>query len=190
MSKVTCKKFTYAKYSSGGDGSSITYTGGTMLEDYLAKVDITEERTDEKEYADGHLIDAEKIPTQVRMVMELVNNNSSIKTDVLGMTAGADGEMTLTEDDPPFVGAGCLMANRFKGNVTWEGYWVYKTQFAHQGVSAETRRDRTAFQHDTIQGDGGGVTLTEGGKVCYYAHKDGMEESVATAWLKGHAGIT
>ena len=63
MAKTTCKKFTYAKYSSGGDGSAIVYTGGTMLDDYLAKVDITEDRTDEKEYADGHLIDSEKIPT-------------------------------------------------------------------------------------------------------------------------------
>ena len=53
MAKTTCKKFTYAKYSSGGDGAAIVYTGGTMLDDYLAKVDITEDRTDEKEYADG-----------------------------------------------------------------------------------------------------------------------------------------
>lgn len=189
MAKTTCKKFTYAKYSAGGAGSSMEYTGGTMLEDYLAKVVITEERTDEKEYADGHLIDSEKIPTQVRMVMELVNNNESIKKDVLGLES-VSGDMVLTEADPPFVGAGCLMANRYKGTVTWEGYWIYKAQFTHQGVSAETRRDRTSFQHDTIQGDGVGVTLTEGGKVCYYAHKDGVEESVATAWLKTHAGIS
>ena len=40
MAKTTCKKFTYAKYSSGGEGSAITYTGGTMMDDYLAKVDI------------------------------------------------------------------------------------------------------------------------------------------------------
>ena len=150
MAKVTCAKFTYAKYSAGGDGSAaISYTGGTMLEDYLAKCEITEERTDEKEYADGHLIDSEKIPTAVRMVMELVNNTDAIKTDVLGMTSvgsSSTAELVLGENDPPFVGAGCLMANRFKGTVTWEGYWIYKIQFAHQGVSAETRRDRTAWQ--------------------------------------------
>ena len=189
MAKTTCKKFTYAKYSSGGDGSAIAYTGGTMLDDYLAKVDITEDRTDEKEYADGHLIDSEKIPTAVHMVMELVNNNDDIKTDVLGL-AEASSEMQLTEADPPFVGAGCLMANRFKGTVTWEGYWIYKIQFAHQGVSAETRRDRTAWQHDTINGDGVGVQLASDGAVCFYAHKSGMTETAAVAWLKGHAGIS
>ena len=189
MAKTTCKKFTYAKYSSGGDGAAIVYTGGTMLDDYLAKAEITDDRTDEKEYADGHLIDSEKIPTAVHMVMELVNNNDDIKTDVLGL-AEASSEMQLTEADPPFVGAGCLMANRFKGTVTWEGYWIYKIQFAMQGKSAETRRDRTSFQHETISGNGMGVSLTSGGAVVYYAFKSGMTESAAETWLKGHAGIT
>lgn len=191
MAKTTCKKFTYAKYASGGEGSAISYTGGVMLEDYLAKVDINEERTDEKEYADGHLIDSEKIPTAVSMTLELVNNSSAIKKDVLGMAeASSGGDLLLTEDDPPFVGAGVLMANRFKGVVTWEGYWIYKIQFARDGVSAETRRDRTSFQHETISGDGVGVQLAADGAVCFYAHKDGMTETAAVAWLKGHAGIS
>ena len=194
MAKTTCKKFTYAKYSAGGDGSAaISYTGGTMLDDYLAKVDITEERTDEKEYADGHLIDSEKIPTAVSMVMELVNNNSSIKKDVLGLTevgSSSTAEMVLGENDPPFVGAGCMMANRYKGTVTWEAYWIYKIQFTHNGVSAETRRERTSWQHDTISGSGLLVEPTVGGVKCYYAHKDGLTETAAETWLKGHAGIS
>ena len=190
MAIVTCKKFTYAKFTSGGDGAAIVYSGGQMLEDYLAKAEITIDRTDEKEYADGHLIDSEKIPTAARMVMELVNNNDDIKKDVLGMTEGTSGELLLTDTDPPFVGAGCLFANRFKGEVTWEGYWIYKIQFAHQGVSGETRRDRTSWQHDTINGDGVAVQLAADGDVTYLAHKSGMTESAATAWLKGHAGIS
>jgi hypothetical protein len=192
MAKTTCKKFTYAKYASGGAGGAISYTGGTMLTDYLAKVDITEERTDEKEYADGHLIDQEKIPTGVSMVMELVNSNADICKDVLGLAeVGSSGseELQLTEADPPFVGAGCLMANRHLGVITWEGYWIYKIQFTHNGVSAETRKDRTAWQHETINGSGVGVQLTSGGAIAYYAHKKGMTEAAAETWLKGHAGI-
>ena len=189
MAKVTCKKFTYAKYASGGDGSAVTYTGGTMLEDYLAKVEITTDRTDEKEYADGHLIDSEKIPTAVSMALELVNNNDNIRKDVLGM-ADATTELQLTEADPPFVGAGCLMASRFKGAVTWEGYWIYKIQFAMQGKSAESRRERTNFQHESINGDGVGVQLAADGAIVYYAFKSGMTETAAIAWLKGHAGIS
>ena len=190
MAKTTCKKFTYAKYASGGAGAAVVYSGGTMLDDYLAKVDINEERTNEKEYADGHLIDSEKIPTAVSMTLELVNNNADIKKDVLGLEeAASGGDLLLTEADPPFVGAGCLMANRHKGTVTWEGYWIYKIQFAQDGISAETRRERTSFGHETISGDGVGVVLAADGAVTYYAHKSGMTETAAIAWLKGHAGI-
>ena len=193
MAKTTCAKFTFATFASGGDGASApSYTGGVMLEDYLAKAEITVDRTDEKEYADGHLIDSEKIATAAHMVMELVNNNAQIKKNVLGMTeaSGGSGDLLQGQKDPPFVGAGVLMANRFKGVITWEGFWLYKTQFAHQGVSAETRRDRTAFGHDSISGNGVGVQLASDGAVCFYAHKDGMTESAAVAWLKAHAGIS
>ena len=189
MAITTCKKFTYAKVSGGGNGSAVTYTGGTMLDDYLAKVDINEERTNEKEYADGHLIDSEKIPTAVSMALELVNNNDNIRKDVLGM-ADATTELQLTEADPPFVGAGCLMASRYKGVTTWEGYWIYKIQFAMQGKSAESRRERTSFQHESINGDGVGVQLAADGAIVYYAFKSGMTESAAVTWLKGHAGIS
>lgn len=189
MAKTTCKKFTYAVYSSGGNGASITYTGGTMKTDYLAKVDINEERTDEKEYADGHLIDMEKIPTAVSMTLELVNNDADIKEKVLGLYS-ASSELLLTDKDPPFVGAGCLMANRHLGVTSWEGYWIYKAQFAADGVSAETRRESTTWQHETITGSGVGVQLDTSGTTVYYAHKNGMTETAAEAWLKGHAGIT
>lgn len=191
MGYTTCAKFTYAKYASGGEGAAISYTGGTMLADYLAKVDINEERTKEKEYADGHLIDEEQIPTGVSMALELVNNNAAIKKDVLGMVEGAasSGELLLAAKDPPFVGAGVLLANRFKGTVTWEGYWLYKVQFVSNGKSGETRRDRTQWQHETINGDAVAVQLSSGGDFVYYAHKEGMTDSAAETWLKGHAGI-
>ena len=191
MAKTTCKKFTYAKYSSGGAGSAISYTGGTMLADYLAKVDINEERTDESEYADGHLIDREQIPTAVSMTLELVNNSDSIKKDVLGLIQTESGaDLQLSEADPPFVGAGCLMANRHLGTITWEGYWIYKIQFTQNGVSAETRKDRTNWQHETISGKAVGVKLASAGAIVYYAHKTGMTEAAAEAWLSSHAGIS
>ena len=191
MAKTTCAHFTYAKYASGGEGGAISYTGGVMLDDYLAKVDLNEERTNEKEYADGHQIDNEAVATGVTVALELVNNNDGIREDVLGYEEGTSGEYSLTENDPPFVGAGFLLANRFKGTVTWEGYWIYKIQFTSGGLSAETRRDRTAWQHETINGTGVSVRLTSNGSVCYYAYKGGMAtEAAAVTWLKGHAGIS
>ena len=136
MAKVTCARFTFASIASGGSGSAVVYEDGVMLDDYLAKVDITEDRTSDDEYADGNKIDSEAIATGAHMVLELVNNNDDIRVGVLGFQEGANDELLLTSKDAPYVGAGCLMANRYKGTITWEGYWFYKIKFASSGTSA------------------------------------------------------
>lgn len=189
MAKVGIGKLTYAKYQSGGDGSSIVYTGGKMKTDYLCKADLQETRDSTKEYADDHQIDSDKALTAVTLALEIANNDTDIKKDILGHVEDGD-DMVVTGDDAPFIGIGYLMKNRYKKTVTYEGIWVHKAQFATGGVSAESRRENTAFGHETLNGDASGVILTEGGKTYFYAHRDGMDESTATAWLKTKAGIT
>ena len=189
MAKVGIKCLTYAKYSQGGDGSSMVYTGGKMLEDYLAKAELKENRNKQQEYADDHQIDGENILTGVNLLLELVNNCESIKTDMLGHETD-NGDLIVTGEDAPFIGVGYITKNRFKGNVTYEPYWVYKIQMGSDGVNAETKKENTQWGHENLSGDAIGMVLTEGGKVYFYAHKDGLEESVAKAWLKAKAGIS
>ena len=188
MAQVTCKHFTYAKVSGGGAGSAVTYTGGTMLDDYLAKVDINEARGDVKEYADGKLIDSEQIPTEATMALELVNNNASIMSDVLGLST-VSSDLMLTANDPPFVGAGCIIQDRYKGSSTYRAYWFYKAQFTSGGVSASTRRESTTFEHETITGRAMAVQIAADGSDTFYACRSGMTETAAIAWLKGKSGI-
>lgn len=189
MAKVGIKCLTYAKYSSGGDGSSMVYSGGKMLEDYMARAELRENRANQKEYADDHQIDGENVLNNVTLLLELVNNCESIKTDMLGHVSDG-GDLIVTGDDPPYIGVGYITKNRFKGTTTFEPYWVYKIQMASDGVNAETKRENTAFGHENLNGEGMGVILTEGGKTFFYAHKDGLEsESLARAWLKTKAGI-
>lgn len=190
MAKVGIKGLTYAKYASGGDGSAITYTGGKRLDDYMAKADITENRDELKEHADDHQIDSENRLNSVALALELVNSNADVKKDILGHYDD-NGDLIVTGDDAPFVGIGFICKNRFKGTVTFEAYWFYKMQFSSAGMTANTRKEQTAFDHETINGTGNGVILTEGGKIYFYAHKDGLEtEAAARTWLNGKAGIT
>ena len=192
MAKITCKGLTYAKYSSGGDGAAVVYTGGKAKVDYLCKVDMGENRANVKEHADGHQIDSEQTLNEVTCNLELANNDIDIKKDILGQIAGsATDELIVTDADAPFVGIGFILANRFKGNVTYEAYWFYKMQFVSAGLSSSTKTEQVAFEHETINGTGGGVTLTSGGPVCFYAHLDNQAtESAARTWLNGMAGIT
>jgi len=196
MAAVTCKYFTFAPVTSGGDGSAMVYAGGKMLNDYLAQVTITENRGNAQEYADGHLIDSETMPTSVTMEMELVNNNADIMDGVLGLTvsttSGSETELVLKDSDAPFVGAGCVIQNRFKGAISYTAYWLYKTQFTSGGVTAATRRESTEWQHETITGTSVGVSLsTSGDGTSFYAVRTGMAtEAAAIAWLKTKAGIS
>jgi len=192
MAKKTCKGLTYAKWSSGGDGTPLVYTGGKVKTDYLCNVDLTETRGNEKEYADGHQIDADKGLNAVALALELANNDADIKKDILGHEEGeSTGELIVTEADAPMVGIGYILCNRFKGEETYEGYWIYKIQFATGGVSSATRRDTEQWQHETINGDALGVSLAAAAKVRYYAHIDGQAtEAAVRTWLNGKAGIT
>lgn len=194
MAKVTCKCLTYAKYSSGGSGSAVVYTGGKQKIDYMAKWDLTETRENTKEHADGHLIDEENALTAVALALEIVNNDDDIKKDILGHVTsgtGENAELHVIAASAPIVGVGAILQNRYKGVNTFEAYWIYKIQMASQGVSAETRRESTSFGHETISGDAVGVQLTSSGDIVFYAHKDGLTtEAAAVAWLKGKAGIT
>ena len=190
MAKVGIKGLTYAKYASGGDGAAVTYTGGTKLDDYMAKADITENRSDVKEHADDHQIDSENTLNSVSLALELVNIDSGIKGDILGHVNESQ-ELVVTDAEAPFVGIGFICMNRFKGTVTYEAYWFYKMQFTSAGMSAETRREQTAFGHETINGTGSGVVLTSGGATVFYAHKDGLAtEALARTWLNAKAGIS
>ena len=189
MAKVGVKCLTYAKYQSGGEGSGIVYSGGLMLEDYMAKAELKENRSSQKEHADDHQIDSENALNNVSLLLELVNNCESVKRDMLGHEADS-GDLIVTGGDPPFIGVGYITKNRFKGVSTFEPYWVYKIQMASDGVTAETRTENTAWGHETLSGEGLGVVLAEGGPIIFYAHKDGLEsESAAKAWLKAKAGI-
>lgn len=195
MAFVTCKALTYAKYTSGGDGSAVVYTGGKMLTDYLCKVDQGENRGDVKEYADGHLIDAEKLLNEVTVNFELANTNSDVRGDILGhdsMGTGDNAYKRITDEDPPYVGIGFILSARFKGTVTYEAWWYYKASFVSAGVSVNTRRENTEFQHETINGTGVGVKFADtDAHFSFVDYADGLAtEAAAIAWLKAKAGIS
>ena len=192
MAKFTCKGLTYAKYSAGGAGSAVTYTGGMAKDDYLCKVDINETRDNAKEHADGHQIDCANGLNAVTLALELANNDADIKKDLLGhKTGGSTGELDVTEEDAPFVGVGFILCNRFKGVETYEGYWFHKVQFSSGGLSSSTKKEGAQWEHETINGECVGVVTSSGGKALYYTHYDAQTtEAAVRTWLNGKAGIS
>ena len=191
MAKIGIKGLAYAPYTSGGDGSAITYGTGVWLDDYMIKADLGEERNDVKFYADDHQIDAENGINGITLSLELANFTDALDKALLGHNAAQSGDqLNVTDEDAPFVGIGFIRKERHKGNVLYHGYWIYKIQFSKDTDSAQTKGESIDFQTETISGNGMGVILTSGGKVFYYSHIRNATEATVVSWLKGMAGIS
>ena len=190
MAKIGIKGLTYAPFSSGGAGTTVVYSTGAVLADYMIKADLTEERSEVKFYADDHQIDAENGMTGVSLSLELSNLTDALDKAFLGNTTGTGNELNVTDGDAPFVGVGFIRKERFKGTVTYHGYWIYKVQFSKDTDSASTKGETLDFQTETLSGNAMGVTLSAGGDVIYYSHIRDTTESTVLAWIKGKAGIS
>lgn len=193
MAKIGIKCLTYAPYTSGGEGSSISYGTGVQLVDYMIRADVTEERGDVKFYADDHKIDGENSMTGASLGLELANMTDALEKAFLGYVAestASGADLLVTEAAAGFVGCGFYRKERFKGTITYKCYWFYKVQFSKDSDSTTTKGENVDFQTETLTGDAMGVKLTSSGDTIYYALNRKSSESDAVAWLKTKAGIT
>jgi phi13 family phage major tail protein len=193
MAKIGIKCLTYAPYTSGGDGSAISYGTGVQLVDYMIRADVNEERGDVKFYADDHKIDSENSMTGATLSLELANLTDDLEKAFLGYVAestASGADLLVTDAAAGFVGCGFYRKERFKGTITYKSYWFYKVQFSKDGDSTTTKGENVDFQTETLSGDALGVKLTSAGDTLYYAISRKSSESDAVAWLKTKAGIT
>ena len=126
MAKIGIKCLTYAPYTSGGDGSSISYGTGVQLVDYMIRADVGEERSDVDFYADDHKIDTENSMTGATLSLELANMTDALEKAFLGYSAessASGADLLVTEDSSGFVGCGFYRKERFKGTITYKCYW-------------------------------------------------------------------
>ena len=191
MAKIGIKGLTFAAYSTGGDDSAITYTGGTKMEDYMIRADISEEREDTKFHADDHQIDAVNYLNGATLNLELANMTAAMEEKFLGYKqVGTSGEHNVTDAASPYIGCGFITKERFKGTESFKGYWFYKVQFSRDSDSISTKGENTEFQTETVNGSVMAVSLTSGGDKIYYSTIRDTTESGVRTWLNGKAGVT
>ena len=193
MAKIGIKCLTYAPYTSGGDGSAISYGTGVMLNDYMIRADVGEERVDVDFYADDHKIDTENSMTGATLALELANMTDALEKAFLGYVSestASGADLLVTDAAAPFVGCGFYRKERFKGTITWKCYWFYKIQFNRDSDSTTTKGENLDFQTESVNGDALGVQLVNAGPVLYYAICRKDSEANAIAWLKTKAGIS
>lgn len=191
---IGVKHLTWAKVSSGGDGSAMTYTGGQQETDLMVRADQSEERSEVQFYADDHAIDRDNSVTGANVALEVAKLTANMLTDLVGYEAGtgANPDLTLTDSEAPFVGIGFVHVERYKGAKTYIPYWYYKVQFSYGNRSFNTRGENLEFQTESLEGTAMAVQLTADGKNAFYTRPQTplTDEAAAKNWLKTKAGIT
>lgn len=190
--KVGVKRFTYAKYKSGGDGSAVVYENGVMTTDKTVRVDYSVERDDGSFSADDHVIDRDNAVIGVTSTVELATLTKEMAAGILGWEkVGNTDEYHETEDESPYIGMGWAFLVKEDGVKKYRGVWIYKIQMGLESDGATTRGERIEYQTENITGSGMGVQLSAGGKIVFRAVMfDCADLNAAEAWLKGKAGIT
>jgi len=189
MARIGLKGLTYATLSGGGSGSACTYTGGATVADMLISADVTLTRDDVKLSADNHVVERANGMTGGQISLELAKLPDNVKAALLGYTV-ASKQLTVTEDEAPYVGFGYIVCEIAGGTKSYKGYWFPKVQFGQENDSARTKGESTEFSTDTLTGEILGVQVAASGSVqFYYTDTDATEAAVRT-WLNGKAGIS
>ena len=154
MAKIGIKGLTYAPYTSGGEGTAVVYGTGVKLDDYMIRADISEERADADFYADDHKIDSDNSMTGASIVLELANMTDALEKEFLGYvpaSTASGADLNITDVAAPFVGVGFIKKERYKGTITYKGYWFYKVQFTRDTDSVNTKGESVEFQTTELQ---------------------------------------
>ena len=191
---IGVRDLTWAKVTGGGEGSAVTYSGGTMETDLMVRVDQSEERQDTAFHADDHVIDRDNSVTGANVALELAKIPQAALTDMVGYVSDGQttADLTMTDADAPYVGVGFVHVLRYKGTKSYLPFWYYKVQFSLGQRSFNTKGDSTEFQTESLEGKAVAVRLTSGGADSYYVRPLAplATEAAAKTWLNTKAGIS
>ncbi len=188
MARIGLKGLTYAKVSGGGENSPVTYTGGKQKADLLVRANVRYNRDSAKQFADNHAVESANGINGGTVEFETASLPDEVISDLLGYEL-SQGEMTVTDEEAPYMGVGYYTCEIFHGVKSFKGYWFLKTQFGMTDDNAETKGESTSFQNASLSTDMLGVVQSEGGKVEYQKTETFTAETAVIAWLKGKAGI-
>lgn len=187
---IKVRKMTWAKITSGGNGSAMVYTGGQVESDKVVRVDQSEERSAVSFYADDHMIDHDNSVSAATVALELAKITDEMYEDVLGY-AKTTTELTVTANEAPYVGVGFIYGYKYCGEAKYRAYWYYKVQFGLGSRSFNTKGETTAYQTESLEGNAMAVQLESGGNDVFYAMSTELDtEAAALTWLRGKAGIS
>ena len=174
------------------DGGLPTYGKGVVAA-RMVSADLTYEKSEATLEADNVTVESDSAITggSLTMVADHFSDEARVMAfGVVKTTEDDGGEVyDTTAATPPYVGAGFIQTEQVSGVVSHKATWVFKTQFAPQGISARTKGKSTEYQTVTVNGAFMGVQINENDPT-FVRERRFTKLGEAQAWINKWANIT
>ena len=180
-----------APISSETEGQAITYGTGMAVGNAVSAT-ISWNRADTSHYGD----DTEDARDNGITSGDITFTNSGIYQNVRTALLGEEAETQNSEEyevsaeATPYVGFGYIRVLRKDGEVTYEGVWLHKVQFAEDEIQDNTKGENIEWGETTLTGRIMAVRNNSSLTPRLMAHKEFTTLALADAWLKGKANIS
>lgn len=173
------------------DGTMPTYTGGIVAAK-LVKADVTYERSEVTLEEDNVTTESDNSITGGTMSFSSGHFTDEARKMAFGLKSETDGETPVLDTTaalPPYVGAGFILSEQVGGVESHVANIIFKTQFAPQGISAQTKGKEKTFQTVTASGRFMGVQINANNPTFVReARFDTL--GAAQAWINKVLGVT
>ena len=186
MITIGASKPFYAIYNN--NNGTITYTGGKQLArlvDLTIAVDGGDPVTF---YADNALAESIAAFASGTLTMTVDGMGLDEAQDILGLTAGSDGEVIDVADAVvPELGVGMVKKMMMQGVISYMGIFLHRVKFQLPEEAATTQGETIEFQTQAITAT---IFKDDSATPAWRTRKVFTTEAAAVTWLKGKLGIT
>ncbi len=145
-------------------GTMPVYSGG-LVAARPAKAGLAYERSEATLEEDNATTESDISITGGTLSFGSGHFTDEAKKKAFGIKASKDADdvdvMDTTAALPPYVGAGFILSEQVDGKESHVANLVFKTQFAPQGISAQTKGKQKTFQTVTAEGTFMGVQINQ-----------------------------
>lgn len=191
MSFVGLRRAVWAPITKEPRGAAITYGEGVVLGDMIA-ADVEWVRNQNPLYAGDRLKEAggEIMGGTVALNVDDLEDEAAVKAlGTVKKGEAAEAEYSDTDVNAPYGGLGYTRVRKRSGKITFEAYWIHKTQLRQKGEHAQTRKKAFEWQTPTIEGEIMGVKIDPSGRTDYRVHRSFESEQEADNWMNTKANI-
>lgn len=173
-------------------GTMPTYGKGVVAAQ-MVSANLTYDRSEVTLEADNVTVESDNSITGGSLSLSAAHFTDEARVMAFGMIKSTDEDdvevMDTTAALPPYVGAGFILSEQVAGVESHVANLVFKTQFAPQGISAQTKSKQKNFQTVTANGTFMGVQINENNPT-YVREARFNTLGEAQAWINKRLNIT